>query len=112
LKASLPLARADGKSRGILTGFAQIGPVSKGLTPTTPARTPQQAQAAWQPAASYLQHQKDQQARQARQAQEDQDIDPQLIRRANRLFPFASQQDQMDSAADRQQGNSYSIRVK
>lgn len=53
-------------------------------------------------------------------SQEDEDIDPRIIRQANRLFPWASQQeqrtqyiiDQMNSAADRQQGNSYSLRIR
>jgi hypothetical protein len=46
-------------------------------------------------------------------------IDPTLQARANSLFPFVSQQnertryiiDEMNAAADRQHGNSYSIRV-
>lgn len=50
----------------------------------------------------------------------DAGIDPQIIARANKLYPRASQEnertkyitDEMNAAADRQQGNSYSIRVR
>jgi hypothetical protein len=48
------------------------------------------------------------------------DIDPQIEARALKLFPLASQMnkrtqyivDEMNAAADRQQGNSYSIHVR